>query len=145
MYKVAYNSTSGPVVIDDAGRVIGGGEWGVVDSTSDATKQAIDAGRLVWADEPPADGGNPAAIDAFEHGAFLTSRADALSAHDREQLAGFARSDGLLGEDAPTPLKAQLVDLLARSSFDVATLPSKRTRTTPTTSTAGDEPTKTGS
>jgi len=48
--KVAFNGTESPVVIDDEGHVLPGLERGEVDTTSDAVKQAIATGQLVWAE-----------------------------------------------------------------------------------------------
>lgn len=48
--RTAFNGTQSPVVIDDEGRTIPGLQRGEVDSTADLVKQAIDAGRLVWAE-----------------------------------------------------------------------------------------------
>lgn len=53
--KVAFNGTEVPVVIDDEGRTIPGLDRAEVDTTNDFVKQAIEAGRLVWA-ETPKDG-----------------------------------------------------------------------------------------
>lgn len=47
----AYNTTGGPVFIDDEGRFIGGRERGDVDPSSLRVKAAIASGRLVL-DEP---------------------------------------------------------------------------------------------
>lgn len=53
--KIAFNTTEVACVVDDDGRSIPGLERAEVDSTNDLVKQAIEAGRLVWA-ETPTDG-----------------------------------------------------------------------------------------
>lgn len=60
MTKPAKNTSSGPVVIDDEGHTLGGGEWGQVDPDAQQVKDAVDAGLLVVTDAAPAEG-EPAA------------------------------------------------------------------------------------
>jgi hypothetical protein len=48
-----YNPTDSPVVVDDEGHTLGGGEWGWADSRD--IDDAIEAGRLVKADPPAKD------------------------------------------------------------------------------------------
>lgn len=50
VYKTAFNTTDSPVVIDDEGHVLGGNEWGTVETTDDAVKAALDSGDLVLVD-----------------------------------------------------------------------------------------------
>lgn len=47
--RIAFNPTTGPVVYDDAGRVVAALDRVEVDGSSDVVKAAIDSGRLVWA------------------------------------------------------------------------------------------------
>lgn len=53
MRKPAYNPTSQPVVIDDEGHTLGGGEWASVDPASDRVTAAVEAGDLIVRDELP--------------------------------------------------------------------------------------------
>lgn len=55
MLKPAKNTSSGPVVIDDEGHTLGGGEWGQVDPDAQRVKDAVDAGLLVITDHGPDD------------------------------------------------------------------------------------------
>lgn len=52
MTQQAKNTSSGPVVIDDEGHTLGGGEWGPVDPSSDRVTDLVDAGLLVLGDGP---------------------------------------------------------------------------------------------
>lgn len=56
MQKVAYNSSDSPIVISDEGHVLGGREWGPVETTEESVKAAVDAKTLIFqkdaGDEP---------------------------------------------------------------------------------------------
>lgn len=47
MAAQAYNPTGSPVIVDDAGHVLGGGEHGTVDTTTARIIAAVGAGALV--------------------------------------------------------------------------------------------------
>lgn len=52
--KRVFNPTDQPVVIDDEGRVLGGGEWAELDTTDDLIKSLLDREQLlVPADSKP--------------------------------------------------------------------------------------------
>lgn len=50
MFVTAFNRTQTPVIIDDAGRVLGGLEWGTVAVTQSRTQDAVARGALVLVD-----------------------------------------------------------------------------------------------
>jgi hypothetical protein len=50
--RLAFNPTDTPVLIDDDGRSLAGGEWATVDDTAQPVLDAIDLGRLTWPAEP---------------------------------------------------------------------------------------------
>jgi hypothetical protein len=47
-YRLAFNPTDSPVIIDDDGRGLAGHDWAAVDDSSALVTDAIAAGRLVW-------------------------------------------------------------------------------------------------
>lgn len=47
----AYNTTQGPIVVDDEGHILGGGERGPADP--DVVHGDVEAGRLLWVDAIP--------------------------------------------------------------------------------------------
>lgn len=55
MFKVAYNPTDSPAVVDAEGRTIGGREWDAASDDAPEVQQALGAGQLVWVDP---DGGS---------------------------------------------------------------------------------------
>lgn len=81
MYVPAHNVTDSPVVIDFEGRILGGGEWGVVDRTDDHAEAAVDDRRLVLAPnlDPKAKDLHPAAVDAVDLAALLEDRRAAVA------------------------------------------------------------------
>jgi len=110
MYRLAFNPTAGPVVSDDDGRTIAGGEWGAVDTTSDAVKSAVDAGRLMLQDAPEGSDIDVGARLAVEQVDRFTTTREALDPLDREALTALARDT--LGDDADLPTTKS--ELLAR-------------------------------
>ena len=67
VYKTAFNTTDSPVVIDDEGHILGGHEWGTVETTADAVKSGLDSGRLVLVDATSDSGDlDPRARDALQ-------------------------------------------------------------------------------
>jgi hypothetical protein len=122
-YKLAYNPTDGPVVIDTAGRMIGGRDWGAVDTTDDLTKTAVEQGRLVLPD-PPGKGARPEALHAHRHAQALSDRQEAFAAADKPRLQQLAADGDLTGPD-DEPSKTDLVALLVHSSVDTPTAANK--------------------
>lgn len=121
MFVTAYNPTDGPVLIDDAGRVLGGGEFGPVDTTEQPTKDALEDGRLVRPDSEPGRGASDEAIAAAQRAKLLEERAQAFRALDKPVLIRLAGdvdvAPGL--DDDQLPAKAALVSALAYSDVPV--------------------------
>jgi hypothetical protein len=115
-YRPAYNVLDRPVVVDDEGRTLGGGEWGVVESTSDAGRGALARGDVVLVDDDlDTEGTNRDALAAVEQARTLRERAEQFGALDKDRLEEFARDEGLL-EDDERGRKRDLVTALARRS-----------------------------
>ncbi len=123
VYLAALNVSDSPVVVDDEGRMLGGGDWGPV-RRNEQVRVAADAGDLHLfpggvADEP---GQNPEAVRAAKRAAELTERSAAFANLDREQLGGMAGDAGVLPEGVEDlPDKDHLVERLALSSAEVPT------------------------
>ena len=72
-YRVAYNTTDGPIAVDEDGRQAQGRTWAAVDTRAPELDAPIARGALVYVDEPaPSDDPDkqprldPAAVIAFE-------------------------------------------------------------------------------
>lgn len=85
--KLAYNTTSGPVLADSAGFVIGGHEWGPVDSTDQIALDAFARDDLIDADED--------ALAASDNEVARAAVASLQSRRDREQAARALDKDAL--------------------------------------------------
>lgn len=110
----AYNTGDSPVLIDNVGRTLGGGEWGTVDTTADAVKLAVSANRLRLFTGGFPEGVQlaPQAAEAHATTDEVGRRADALGGLDRDSLAAIASDAGLIGR-GEVPYKADLLALLA--------------------------------
>jgi hypothetical protein len=118
-FVLAYNPTDGPVIIDSAGRSLGGGEFGAVDTSDDLARAAVAAGRLVQPD-PPGKGANPVAVQAHRRAEALTDRQTAFTALDKPRLHDLAVDAELIAVD-DDPHKAEIVTALVHSSVDTPT------------------------
>jgi hypothetical protein len=109
---VAYNASDGPVVIDEEGRILGGGEWGVVDNTEGPAKQAAEAGDLhIFPDLDEGPGQNPAAIDAIRRASGIRERQGAFAALEKKDLDKTAAEAEIPGREEMD--KDRLVSALA--------------------------------
>lgn len=132
MLKTAFNGSDSPVVVDDEGHQIGGGEWGTADSTHDGVKAAVDLGTLVWVDvDPEAEGVNPDAKAAGARTTDLKERTDKFGELDADELHKVARKAALLGDDEDPPAKRVLVSRLAHSATPIPAAKSQRGQTGP--------------
>jgi hypothetical protein len=122
-YKLAYNPTDSPVVIDTAGRVIGGREWGAVDTTDEVAKTAAEQGQLVLP-SPPGKGARPEALHAHRRAQALSERQEAFSAAEKPRLQQLAVDADLIGPEGD-PSKTELVALLVHSRVDTPTAATK--------------------
>lgn len=79
MFRLAFNPTDSPVLIDDDGHTLPGGEWGPALTTESAVKAALEAGQLVWSQDP-SDDADPAAVAASKRVADLNAPKKSKSA-----------------------------------------------------------------
>jgi hypothetical protein len=66
MHRAARNMTDRPLVIDEVGHTLGGGEWGVVDDRFDEVKVAFATGDLRQAPDELGDDAVQEAVDAVK-------------------------------------------------------------------------------
>lgn len=104
MHKTAFNTTDQPVAIDEAGRRIGGREWGTINTTDPVAKAALEDGTLVITDRPEGDDINPDAAEAFA----VTDAAADLDARPADEVKDLVEDD--------TATKAEAVEQAARGS-----------------------------
>lgn len=69
----AYNTTDGPLVVNDAGGIIAGGEHGEVDAEFDGTSTALATGALIWDDAVPEADDHAPAPDEGQERVFVGS------------------------------------------------------------------------
>jgi hypothetical protein len=117
MWKLVFNPGDTPLVVDENGRSLGGGEWGSVDSLDPAVKSHLDEDRLLVVDIPDdaLDQGhvNPAAYDAAKHVKEANERREQLKGVDKQKLLDFARDRQIVAEHDDDPTKSKLVKHLA--------------------------------
>lgn len=137
--KLAYNPTEGPVLVDEAGYVIGGRSWGPVDSTSPLAVAARDAGTIVDADEDAlASSDNPDVVTALAALADRRQRLADAQAMDKAELVAALPPEQVeampVGGDG-LPAKAELVDAVAAADPEAAPteVPAEAPETTTTT------------
>lgn len=103
MHKTAFNTTDQPVIIDDAGRQIGGYDWGTISTTEERASDALDAKILVLVDRPEGVEINPSAQAAFD----VTDAADELASLPADEVKALVEDDDVN--------KAEAVEQAARS------------------------------
>lgn len=129
--KLAYNTTDSPILVDEAGYVIGGRSWGPVDANDVRALAEYDAGRLVDANEEALTAsGNPDAIDAVRALHDRRARYEAAQALDKDEL--IEALDPEVIDDLPVggdgkPAKDDLVEVAAAGD---APLPEATKKTT---------------
>lgn len=126
MYRLAYNPTDSPVLVDAAGRTLGGREWGPVKTTADEVKVAHDAGRLVYVelDAKHRNRVDEAASRAHDRVDELTKRSSAFDAVEKGELEQLVTKHQLRAH--PHASKSELVDLLAHSNLDAPAPPAPK-------------------
>lgn len=134
MYVTVFNPSDSPVLLDEEGRSVGGGEWATAETTDDVTKAALADGRLVKVDAPESDPDrryfNAQALGTFEQTARYGERSDTLSEKDKPQLVKIARSQGVIGDEddlSVTELRRKLV----RSDVELKQTPAKKSAAAP--------------
>lgn len=117
MYSTAFNRTESPIVVDEDGRTIGGGEWGTVDTTAELVKANQAAGWLIVFPELEAvEDTAREAREAIEQTASIRERAEAFGSLETEELEAIARD---AGTDPGDRHKRDLVHYLSyRSDLD---------------------------
>lgn len=126
MYVTVFNPGQTPVVLDDRGRTLGGGEWGTSRTTDQLTSQGLISGALVEAQGGDGNDLSSGAAAAFELTAKYTERAAQIADLDKQALLKLARKNHLIGEDED-PLKAELERLLVESDADLTVKPTRKT------------------
>lgn len=130
MYRPAFNRTDRPVLIDAAGRQLGGREFGAVDTTSDEVKRAVanDELRVYTADF--GDDAHPDAVEAAGRATLLEARRSELAGADVDRLrAGAVKAEVAPDEAAAGEMsKAELVLALTHVDAEPADLLSKPKR-----------------
>lgn len=107
-YRLAYNPLDTPVVVDAAGRTIGGQEHGLADDNSPEVKDATSDDRLVFV-EVNRDNNNTRAVVALSDRAVeVERRRAALMGRGRGDLHRMARERGLSSEQTDGQLAAEL-------------------------------------
>lgn len=130
MFKTAFNTTDTPVPAGRFGQLIGGNEWGTVETTDDVARAGLENGGLMLIDTPKASASvDDQASAAFDRTKTLRERGGKLDALDRDTLYELAVDAGMYDDGDEQPYKADLVERLAASDVDV---PDKKTAATKT-------------
>lgn len=133
MIRTGYNPTAAPVVVDAAGHMIGGGEWGTYESTEDAAKAAIDAGTLLDVDADIDKSSNPSAAAqvAFKRTKEIKERAEKAKKVEKADLREAAVEADLIEETADPHLPELRVTVAEATHVPLpeSKSKSKRTRT----------------
>lgn len=143
MYRPAFNRTDRPVLIDAAGRQLGGREWGAVDTTSDEVKRAVANDELRTYTAEFGDDANDDAKAAANRATLLESRRSSYSSADVEQLRKAAVTSEVApdAEAAGDMAKAELVLALTHVDAEAADLLPKPKRSASTGAASGSTPT----
>lgn len=124
-YKTVYNASDAALTVDEEGRVIGGREWGTVNTTDSVSKGHLDNGTLVVVEKPESDEGqNPDAVSAFARTAEIEDRADKVADLDKDSLRETAEKAGLLPEGSKVGVRALREQVAENTNVNV---PSKST------------------
>lgn len=121
VYKVIYNPGASPVPVSAQGHQLGGGDWGVGETTDPVVKKALETQQLVLAERPGAktkSGVNPAASGAWALCDRYSARSDQVKALDKEALLAKAVGAGIIVEGDEI-LREDLEPLLVKSDVDL--------------------------
>lgn len=123
MHKTAYNPTDGPMVVDEEGRVIGGRDWGTVNTTDPVAKVLLDDDSILLVDR--SDDMNPDATAAFDRTDEVAKRHETVKGLDKDSLLEVAADAGIIEEGD----KVGVADLREAVAGDTSVqLPSKSNR-----------------
>lgn len=129
MYKTAFNPSDTAVAVSDDGRVIGGHEWGTVDTTDPVGARLLDAGALILVDAPGDDADtSKVAAAAFERTDEITARAGQARELNKDLLHETAVDAGLVDED-DSVRKNELVGAVAEATDVEVPAPAKKSTT----------------
>lgn len=133
-YKTVFNTSADALVVSSESRVIGGYEWGSVDSSDPAASALIDSGTLVVQERPEGEISEDAAT-AFDATDEFGNRSKVAAGLDKDSLFDAIEEDAPeVLENLPVggdgmPSKADLVEVVSEHpEIDLPTSDSKGTR-----------------
>lgn len=122
--RLVFNPADSPLVADSAGHMIGGSDWGTVESLDPVSSDALSTGLLQEVDEPDDVAAldqrpdvNRAFKDAVKRHKDRKDKTEKAKKLDKDQLMELA--DVHLGEDEKPPHKDELVELVATSDVQI--------------------------
>lgn len=101
-FVTAYNTTDGPLVIDQAGRVLGGGEHGTVRADRAPARALLESGQLVEVEHRDDPDVSDEGRRVFAETATANEGASRSSSSPQEAEQ---QSPAAPGEDAPEPAR----------------------------------------
>jgi hypothetical protein len=87
-FRTVYNTGDSPVIVDQEGHVIGGGEWGTIDFRDKVAKEHLHSGLLVEVKAPEEGTFNPDAKTAIDATEEANANAEAEKDDDSEDPKG---------------------------------------------------------
>jgi hypothetical protein len=124
VYVTVFNPSDSPVLLDEQGRSVGGGEWSPAETTDSVTKAALDSGGLLKVEAPEGDFDrnrqSPQAIEAFERTSKYAERGEQLEGKDKAALRKIADKHGMV-EEGDDPKVADLRRRLVESDVELTT------------------------
>jgi hypothetical protein len=125
-YVLAKNTTTVPVVVDDVGHLLGGGEWGAVRASTSIVADLEAAGALVQVSVADPTAVAPEVQAALVEVDRLNERAAAAEQLEPEALGRLLEVDVRV---PGSPGKGGLVELAARSHVKIPTPAAARRQT----------------
>lgn len=116
--RLVYNPTDTPLVIDAEGHVLGGSEWGTVESRDDTSGTLLTGRQLIEVDEPagvPEHELNPRFVRARKVHKDRKDKTERAAKLDKDKLRDLAEPLGV-ADDAT---KSELVEAVATSDVDI--------------------------
>lgn len=114
--RLVANPTYSPLVVDEAGHLLGGREFGTVDSRDPISRVLLSAGLLIEKDLPADDADlrelSPAFVDATARHRERADRTEKASQLDKPALAELVDAD-------PSEPKRDLVEQVATSTAEI--------------------------
>lgn len=113
-YRLGYNTTDSPLVVDEEGRVIGGHDWGAVQMGDQLADSLLEERTLVLVDVDLTEVSNERAVAAASFVDMLNERAAATKTLPKTRLRTAAREAGIVEEDE-NPTVAELRELVTEA------------------------------